>query len=251
MKNIEELSHNNLQTRKGLNQELGPRKPGDTRWGSHYGSALNMIATFSCVIEVLEIVGQDCSKQDAKVEANRLVKFLQDFNFIFHLHLMKDVLRITNEFSLALQRKDQDIENVMSLIKVAKDRLQAMRYDGWPCLFEGVSSFCVKHDINIPNMKDIFVLQGKFACKAPHITHLHRYKVDIFCVIIDTQLQELNGRFDEINSEFLLCVACLNPKDSFRAFNKEKLVKFASFYPNFFFLCCSFSSSKSAREFHL
>ena len=25
-------------------------------------------------------------------------------------------------------------------------------------------------------------------------------------------------------------VACLNPKDSFRAFDKEKLVKFASFY---------------------
>jgi hypothetical protein len=76
MKNIEELSHNNLQTGKGLNQEPGPRKSGDTRWGSHYGSALNMIATFSCVIEVLEIVGQDCSKQETKVEANRLVKFL-------------------------------------------------------------------------------------------------------------------------------------------------------------------------------
>jgi Domain of unknown function (DUF4371) len=40
MKNIEELSHNNLQTGKGLNQELGPRKSGDTRWGSHYGPVI-------------------------------------------------------------------------------------------------------------------------------------------------------------------------------------------------------------------
>jgi len=190
-----------------------------------------MIATFSCVIEVLEIVGQDCSKQEAKVEANRLVKFLQDFDFIFLLHLMKEVLGITNELSLALQRKDQDIENAMSLIKVAKDCLQAMRDDGWSCLFEEVSSFCMKHNINIPNMEDRFVLQGKSARKAPHITHLHRYKVDIFYAIIDTQLQELNGRFDEINLELLLCVACLNPKDSFRAFDKEKLV---SFYPKEF-----------------
>jgi hypothetical protein len=147
---------------------------------------------------------------------------------------MKEVLGITNELSLALQRKDQDIENAMSLIKVAKDRLQAMRDDGWSCLFEEVSSFCMKHDINIPNMEDRFILQGKSARKAPHITHLYRYKVDIFCVIIDTQLQELNGRFDEINSELLLCVACLNPKDSFRAFDKEKLVKFVSFYPKEF-----------------
>jgi glycine cleavage system regulatory protein len=148
---------------------------------------------------------------------------------------MKEVLGITNELSLALQRKDQDIENVMSLIKVANDRLQAMRDDGRPCLFEEVSSFYMKHDINIPNMEDRFVLQGKSARKAPHITHLHRYKVDIFCAIIDTQLQELNGRFDEINSELFLCVTCLNPKDSFRAFDKEKLVNFASFYPKEFF----------------
>jgi hAT family C-terminal dimerisation region len=42
---------------------------------------------------------------------------------------------------------------------------------------------------------------------------------------------EVNGRFYEINSELLLCVACLNPKDSFWAFDKEKLV---SFYPKEF-----------------
>jgi hypothetical protein len=81
-----------------------------------------------------------------------------------------------------------------------------------------------------PTWKIDFFLQGKSARKAPHITHLHRYKVDIFCAIIDMQLQELNGRFDDVNSELLLCVACLNPKDSFRAFDKKKLIKFASFY---------------------
>jgi hypothetical protein len=50
-------NHNNLQIEKGLNQELGPRKPDDIRWGSHYGNVLNMIATFFCVIEDLKIVG--------------------------------------------------------------------------------------------------------------------------------------------------------------------------------------------------
>ncbi|XP_078166184.1 uncharacterized protein LOC144560818 [Carex rostrata] len=231
IKVIEELSHGNLETGKGLNQELGLRRSGDTRWGSHYGSVLNLLATFSCVIEVLQIVGKDSPKQDQKTEANRLVKFLQDFDFVFLLHLMKNVLGITNELCLALQRKDQDIENEMALVKVAKDRLQAMRDDGWTCLLDEVSSFCTKHEINIPNMENRFVLQGKSARKAPHITHLHHYRVDIFCAIIDTQLQELNNRFDEINSELLLCMACLNSRDSFRAFDREKLVKLASFYP--------------------
>lgn len=74
-----------------------------------------------------------------------------------------------------------------------------------------------------------FFLQGKSAYKAPRITHLHQYR-DIFFDTIYTQLQELNSIFDEINSE-LLCVACLDPRNSFRAFNKEKLVKLTSFYP--------------------
>ncbi|XP_078158927.1 uncharacterized protein LOC144554485 [Carex rostrata] len=147
----------------------------------------------------------------------------------------KQTIKAIEELSHALQRKDQDIENAMALVKVAKDRLQAMRDDGWTCLLDEVSSFCTKHEINIPNMDNRFVLQGKSARKAPHITHLHRYRVDIFCAIIDTQLQELNNRFDEINSELLLCMACLNTRDSFRAFDREKLVKLASFYPAEFF----------------
>ncbi|XP_074290332.1 uncharacterized protein LOC141617061 [Silene latifolia] len=48
---------------------------------------------------------------------------------------------------------------------------------------------------------------------------------------IDLQLQELNSRFDVVNTELLLCVACLSPRDGFRAFNHSKLVKMADFYP--------------------
>ena len=63
-----------------------------------------------------------------------------------------------------------------------------------------MSSFCMKYEINILNMENRFVLQGKSARKDLHITHFHFYRVDIFCAIIDTQLQEFNNRFDEINS---------------------------------------------------
>jgi hAT family C-terminal dimerisation region len=48
------------------------------------------------------------------------------------------------------------------------------------------------------------------------------------------QLHELNERFNEISSELLLCVACLNPKNSFQSFNKDMLIKLASFYPREF-----------------
>jgi len=48
------------------------------------------------------------------------------------------------------------------------------------------------------------------------------------------QLQELNSRFNEANSELLLCVACLSPDNLFVAFNKDNILRLAKFYPNDF-----------------
>ncbi|CAN6542063.1 unnamed protein product [Malus baccata var. baccata] len=45
---------------------------------------------------------------------------------------------------------------------------------------------------------------------------------------------ELNDRFTEKNTELLLCVACLSPSNSFSAFDKEKLMRLAQFYPSDF-----------------
>jgi hypothetical protein len=48
------------------------------------------------------------------------------------------------------------------------------------------------------------------------------------------QLTELDDRFTETSMKLLLCVACLNPNDSFSTFNKEKFIRIAHFYPNEF-----------------
>ncbi|XP_075665843.1 uncharacterized protein LOC142635588 [Castanea sativa] len=52
--------------------------------------------------------------------------------------------------------------------------------------------------------------------------------------VIDMQLQELNNRFSEANTDLLLCMACMNPSNSFVAFDKEKLIRLAKFYPSDF-----------------
>ncbi|KAK9998156.1 hypothetical protein SO802_017759 [Lithocarpus litseifolius] len=52
--------------------------------------------------------------------------------------------------------------------------------------------------------------------------------------VIDMQLQELNNRFSEANTDLLLCMACLNSSNSFVAFGKEKLIRLAKFYPSDF-----------------
>jgi hypothetical protein len=56
----------------------------------------------------------------------------------------------------------------------------------------------------------------------------------MFLSIIDRQLQELNNRFDEVNTDLLVCMSAFNPANSFAAFDKASLVKLAQFYPNDF-----------------
>ena len=50
------------------------------------------------------------------------------FKFAFALHLMKNILKITNELSITLQKKKKihDIVNAMTFVKVSKQRLQMM-----------------------------------------------------------------------------------------------------------------------------
>ena len=59
---------------------------------------------FSAVIDVLEIIEED-GISDQKIEAQFIMRSILSFEFVFTLHLMKSILRITNELSIALQKK--------------------------------------------------------------------------------------------------------------------------------------------------
>ena len=97
-----------------------------------------------------------------------------------------------------------------------------------------MSSFCTTHDIFILNMDETFVVSRRPQCNTQQNTILHHYRVELFYTVIDMQLQELNNRFSEVNTDLLLCMACLNPSNSFVTFDKEMLIRLAKFYPSDF-----------------
>ncbi|PKA52638.1 hypothetical protein AXF42_Ash001619 [Apostasia shenzhenica] len=216
---------------RGLNQERSLKRPADVRWGSHYGTILNIIVMFSSIIDVLDFIREDGLTSEQKAEATGLLDTSYVNNFIFNMHLMKAILGVTNELSIALQRKDQDIVNSMKQVEIFKKRLQMMRDNGWKNLLEEVSLFCSNHGIEVACMNDMHILRGRSRRKASEITNLHHYQVDLFYNIIDMQLQELNDRFTETTTELLLCMESLNSSNLFCAFDKIKLVKLAQFYP--------------------
>ena len=67
----------------------------------------------SAVVDVLEITEED-GIFNQKVEARSIIRSILSFEFVFALHLMKNILGITNELSIALPK----IKNKKNKIKL-------------------------------------------------------------------------------------------------------------------------------------
>ena len=158
---IEALQSGERLSGKGLNQESGINRPCDTRWGSHFGTLVSFTIMFSSIVDVLEEISNDTLNSDQKYEASIMLQVVQTYDFVFSLHLVKNILGMTNELSQVLQKGDQDIVNAMDLVKVCKEQLQNMRDNGWNFLVEEVSKFCVEFNIDVLNMDDMYCAQGK------------------------------------------------------------------------------------------
>ncbi|XP_066334313.1 uncharacterized protein [Miscanthus floridulus] len=146
------------------------------------------------------------------------------------------ILGYTNELSECLQRRDQYILNAISLVNVAKTRMQELRSDGWKKFLERVTSFCDKHGVEVPAMDDDYVPYGKSARKAraQKQTNDDYFRRELYIDVIDQISQELDNRFDEINMELLSCMSAFSPSNLFASFDAQKLCRLAEFYPKEF-----------------
>ncbi|KAL6505301.1 hypothetical protein OROGR_025118 [Orobanche gracilis] len=222
-----------IVTGSGLNQESSIVRAGDTRWGSHFRTLTSMMILYTPVLGVLEKVGDD-SSFDMHGEAVFLLDLLQSFDFIFLLYLMVEVLEISHDLTVALQRCDQDLLNALKLVNIAKQRLQEMRDDGWEKHFFKVVAICNKHEFDVPDMDALYVQGKKSRRRTSSTSNMHHYKNDCLFSVLDLQLQELNARFDVENTELLYCVACFSPSSSFAAFDEDKLFRMVELYPTDF-----------------
>ncbi|XP_070660472.1 uncharacterized protein [Malus domestica] len=103
----------------------------------------------------------------------------------------------------------------MALVKTRKEQLRCMRNDEkFDLLVDKVSSFCVEHEIEVPNMDDLYVIQGKSLRKAPRKTNRHHYIMELFFEVIDFQLTKLDDRFAEaFDTKTLVRLAQMYLKD--------------------------------------
>jgi hypothetical protein len=109
---------------------MGLAQPGQTRWSSHYKTVLNIISMYPSIRDVLISLREDITQKSDWPKIRAMIFIFESFDFVFSAHLMVIILGYTNNLSLCLQRGDQDILNALSLVSVAKNRMQQLRSDG-------------------------------------------------------------------------------------------------------------------------
>lgn len=222
-----------VETRRGANQIGTLQRPGETRWSSHYESICSLIKLYKPTFLVLKDIATakgPGTTQASRAKAAGAVKLMMTFEFLFIMHVMKELMGITNLLCKKLQQKSQDIVNAMDDIATTKRLVQNLRDHGWNSLISDVTQFCNKQGSRVPNMTEFYADYIR-SRGDNEITVEHHYRYDIFMVAVDQQVQELNCRFSEQATE-LLTLCTLHRTDSFSSLKIDDVCSLASkFYP--------------------
>ncbi|XP_023752114.1 uncharacterized protein LOC111900456 [Lactuca sativa] len=226
-----------IESGKGLNQVGTLKRAGDTRWGSHFRSVCSLLNMFDCTRVVLQGIIDDVSATySQRGDADAAYCFLKSFDFVFILHSIKEIMGKTDVLSQALQKKSQDILNVMELVSATKESLNEFRNKGWDSLLAQVKFFCEKHQIDMPDMNAPYTSTRYRPRKTDHhVTFEHFYRVDLFTITLDKQLHELNSRFNDQAMELLSLSSTLVSKEHPKVIKVDQICRLVEkYYPEDF-----------------
>ncbi|XP_015953224.1 uncharacterized protein LOC107477682 [Arachis duranensis] len=178
---------------------------------------------FDATCEVLEKnteEGNFSTRGDASAAYDAIISF----EFVFVLHLMRNILEVSHDLCQALQRKYQDMLNALTLVSTTKTLIQKMRESSWEAFLKEVILFCEKHEVEVPDMNALHIpRRGRTRKIVDQISVEYHYRVNLFFAVIDTQLQELNGIFNDNMVELLTLSSTLDPRDNYKFFSVNKV----------------------------
>ncbi|KAL7087011.1 hypothetical protein ACP275_13G038800 [Erythranthe tilingii] len=229
------ISIDELGTGSGANQIGNLQRAGNTRWGSHFSSVCSLIKMFSATGTVLQNIVTDGANYSQHGDADSAYTTMTSFQFIFILLLMKEIMGVTDVLCQALQQRSQDILNAMHLVSTTKHLLQKLRDSGWDTFLRDVNSFCESNEVEMSDMNSSYKVGRGKSIHQPRDTNItieHHFHFDIFLNTIDTQLKELNCRFNEQTLELLTLSSALDLSDSYKSFKVDDICTLVDkYYP--------------------
>ncbi|KAL6619567.1 hypothetical protein ACP70R_034706 [Stipagrostis hirtigluma subsp. patula] len=115
---------NELETGSGANQVGALQRPCETRWSSHFNSICSLLKMYKAAFLVLKDIASSKgpgTSPSARAKAAGAVQLMMSFDFVFILHLMKELMGITDVLCKKLQQKSQDIVNAMHDVAITKN----------------------------------------------------------------------------------------------------------------------------------
>ncbi|XP_052193863.1 uncharacterized protein LOC127802196 [Diospyros lotus] len=116
-------------SRSGANQVDNLQRSGSTRWSSHYDSTKSLIDVYNATCKVFQYLSVHFLKGRSRAETIGAYKQLKSFDFVFSLHLVHSIMRITDVLCQTLQRKSQDILAAIKFVSTTKTLIQKLRDD--------------------------------------------------------------------------------------------------------------------------
>ncbi|KAF7081440.1 hypothetical protein CFC21_085380 [Triticum aestivum] len=112
---------------------------------------------FGATITVLRSIANDCSvTKYSRGDAGGALRIIISFDFVFILHLMERIMKITDVLCQTLKKKSLDILNALDTVSNTEVLLADLR-EVWEPLLEVVKTFCMKHEFEIPDMSCKYV----------------------------------------------------------------------------------------------
>ncbi|XP_023731873.1 uncharacterized protein LOC111879645 [Lactuca sativa] len=200
-----------IESVKGLNQVGTLRRAGDTRWGSYFLSVCSLLNMFDCTRVVIQgIIDDVFTTYSQRGDADATYCFLKSVEFVFILHLIKEVMGKTDTLSQALQNKSQYILNVIELVSTTNEGLNEPRNKGWDSLL------AQKHQIDMSATldKQLHELNSRFNDQAMELLSLSStlvskehpkvIKVDQICLLVEKYYPEDFTEQDRIQLRYQL-----------------------------------------------
>ena len=146
---------------------------------------------------MFEYFSDHSSNGRSKAKVRGVYRNMASFEFVFILHLMHKIMRISDTLCQILQRKSQDILTAITFVSTTKTLLQELRECGWEGFLQEVKVFCSRNDIDMLDLDCLY----KIGRSREQTTVEHHYHFDVFNEAIDFILMELNTRFNELSVE--------------------------------------------------
>lgn len=190
----------------------------DTRWNCRIKAIRSIIENLPIIIETLLEIDQTDAKSGS--EAGSLLRCVQNFEFIFCLQVLKDILGLTNSLNLYLQSPMNNYATVKNMAKHTIESINSYRNDTkFNELWTISKEMCDQNNIDppkIPRRSKIPIKLGGGDKQIVVQTVQDYFKIDIYLPFIDLLVNDISSSFSENDLDILqaLCEVLIEESPS-------------------------------------